>query len=245
MDLLLKICEEKKAIVKTEKLNRSKSRNMLLLKMYSMREILKWKYNYFESNPYEHRKFLHSLEKFKVNYKSFEFKQKWRLEMDQLFYEETQKLSTLILAQQMKKIQRGSETGKCYDPKRLLINYDRKVVKMIQKVKNDFNNYLRFPKLYPNYREEMKTFLALKFPHVYIDEDKMTSSMAIENAFKFYWESRISDLCDRTIAEEKQTLIKNWKNLMPIYNEEEVRGLLSDEDSDKELEKYHMEIDEY
>jgi hypothetical protein len=93
MDLLLEsdseeideILEVTKDVEKSPK--RSSFRDKQLLKMYAIREILKWKYNYFESNANEHPLFVNAEKRLgiKIHRKSFAFKKLWRLKMDKVF----------------------------------------------------------------------------------------------------------------------------------------------------------------
>ena len=217
-------------------IKRSKTQEMVFLKMFKIRETLKWKYNYFEMNPQEHRSYRQSLKNFGVHRKSFMFKKMWRIKMDKLYYEESLKAKKLLLTQELKK--RETVT----DPTRLLVNYDREVSSMIRRVKDVFNTHLRFPKLYPNYREEKQRFLSLKCFSV---DTFINIKGDIDKEFQFYWKSRITNLRDMKIANEKRLIQENWKKLMPVYFNsgeetsfpEELQTLLSDISDDE------MEID--
>lgn len=226
------------------RIQRSKTREMFLLKMFSVREILKWKYNYFETNPHEHYLFRHCPMKFKALRHTFKFKKLWRLKMDQLFYNETTKASRILVSQELKKVETSPRPAATVtDPSRLLVNYDREVVNMIRQVKNEFNSYLKFPKLYPNYLREKQKFLIQRCADFSIDsvDGMMDISVDIGKEFQFYWESRISTLCDMKVAEEKRIIRENWKRLLPVYYSsgdgvscpEELQGLLlNDSDAD-------------
>lgn len=249
--LAFSLCESKSNCEKSNgKVQRSMSRQIFLSRMFSVREILKWKYNYFETNPHEHRLFQLCLRNFNASRQSFKFKKLWRLKMDQLFYEETLNASKFLLNRELKKLTKSQETNQetsttISDPSRLLVNYDREVDNMIRRVKDEYNSYLLFPKLLPNYQEEVKKFLIQK--SVEIENNYGNIRSDIDKRFQFYWESRIPVLCDMRVAEEKRTIRNYWKKLLPAYVDsgedtalnyrEELQVLLPSEGADDEDQK--------
>lgn len=214
---------------------RSKSRNRFLSKMFSIRTMLKWKYNYFEAVPHEHRVYNQFLRKSRYYRRSREFKKMWRLKMDQLFDEETLQANKMLLERELKKLNESQDSGiSMPDPSRLLVNYDREVINMIRRVQDEFCFFMKFPKCYPNYIEEKKNFLIQQCAAVIDDVD-------IDERFKSFWVRRISVLCDSKIKQEKGLIRKNWKQLLPAYvgnasqPEELQELLLSDNGDDDEI----------
>lgn len=217
-DLALNINEDGNYLDNTgqKKVQRSKTREMFLMKMFNAREILKWKYNYFESNPQEHRSFQQCAKDFKVYTKSFKFKKLWRLKMDKLFYEETIRINRQLLAKELQMLEQKSKPDPVIsDPTRMLVNYDREVVNMIRRIKKEFDYYLMFPTQYPDFQMEKKRFLLLKLTS--FGNNFTDIKMNFEKEFQFYWETRIASLCDMKITEEKQSIRNDWKSLLPVY----------------------------
>jgi hypothetical protein len=206
---------------------RTKSREKFLLKMFSIREMLKWKYNYFEANPHEHKLYYECSKTFNFYRKSKEFRKMWRLKMDELYYEETTMATQILKQDETFKMSCKNEEFPVADPSRLLVNYDRQVVNMIRRIKDEFNFYLQFPKSYPQIDDEKRRFL----------NDYYGDGSSTENSFQFYWESRIGTLCDLAIKKEKEVIREDWKALLPAYYEsydsaypEEVQVLLKPDD---------------
>lgn len=219
---------------------RSQSRKRFLLKMFNIRTMLKWKYNYFEAVPHEHRVYTQFLKKSRYYRRSREFKKMWRLKMDQLFDEETLKANKILLERELKNLNESQDSGiSTPDLSRLLVNYDREVVNMIRRVQDEFCFFMKFPKCYPNYIEEKKNFLLQQCATV-IDEFA-DIDVDIDEQFKSFWMRRISVLCDSKIKQEKGLIRKNWKQLLPAYvgnvsqPEELQELLLSDNDDDDEM----------
>lgn len=197
---------------------RSSFRDKQLMKMFAIREILKWKYNYFEANAIEHPLYTICSRSFKGYRKSFAFKKLWRLRMDKEYDEETIKMHRIFLERQLKKLNQASEpSSTVLDPSRLLVNYDREVLNMIRRVRDEFNTYLLFPERYSLYEVERKNFLidqcvsAAKYV-TQISMDDITKNFAI------YWEDRVGVLCDLKISREKKLIRRDWKQLLPIYH---------------------------
>lgn len=225
---------------------RSKARNRFLLKMFSIREMLKWKYNYFEVVAHEHPLYRQCLKKYRVFRNSFRFKQIWRLKMDELYNIETMNAHRMLLQLELKRLKQSSLT--LPDPTRMLVNYDREVITMMQRVRDEYNFFKDFPKCYPNYKQEKKSFLiqqcekehengfqeltidfkacskeATHWEHHVADLCETMKEGVQEIAFDFkekfttYWQHRVAVLCDMKIAQEKRKIRENWRNLLPTY----------------------------
>lgn len=133
---------------------RSKFRNKMIHKMYSIREVLKWKFNYFEANPREHKSFPRCLRAVQANSRTKKFK-KWRLMMDEFFNEETSEVHRVLLKREMKNLnQKQSADVSIPDPTRLLVNFDRAVLNMIRHTRDEFSFFLKYPKCCPLYNVE-------------------------------------------------------------------------------------------
>lgn len=147
--------------------------------------------------------------------------------MDELFYEEA-KLKILRLKEVVRGELKTEKVSSKIDPSRLLLNYDSEVLAAIRRVRDDFLIFMKYPKSYPYYEEEMRSFEAQQFgSNHYKDEE-----------FRRYWVHRISSLCDMNVIREKRLIRENWRKLLPAYNgqtagAEELQGLLS---SDQESE---------
>lgn len=216
------------------KVVRTKTRERYLMKSAAVREMLKWKYNYFEVNPREHRLYRSFMQKHHVHRQSFKFKQLWRLAMDELFRQEAVVAIKKILNMDLKKRLGVREPKPSIpDPSRMLVNYDREILNSMRKIREEFRFYVQYPKCYPNFDEEKHRFLSQNLGQN-IESD-------IDKRFQFYWESRVSTLCDMKIASEKQNIRKHWKKLLPVYYDtgdfsypEEVQALLLPDDEDND-----------
>lgn len=226
------------------KVKRSAARERFLIKMWKTREMLKWKYNYFEANPHEHRIYRQCLKRYQVYRKTFKFKKLWRLKMDELFDEETLKATKILLQKELAELNRSKSSDVTLsDPTRFLNSYDREVVIMMRRVRNKFSFYLRHPKCFPYYENEFKEFLIQlcdsNCPY-YKD-----LSLDVNHHFGVYWERRVSLLCDLKIQQEKRTIRKNWKKLLPVYfhsgddkaSPEELKSLLLSDEEEEEGQK--------
>lgn len=213
---------------------RSKLQERFLLKMFSIREMLKWKYNYFEANPKEHGEFQQIMRKrFHSRYKSMSFKKVWRLKMDELFYKESKRLLRVLKKREETKKQETRELiAEMKNPSRLLLNYDREIVSMMRRVRQEYCYYLKYPLVYPDIETEKKNFLLE-------GSDGKEHEEAFETAFIEFWDKRIALLCDHEIQEEKRIIRENWKQLLPFYYEdnniysEELQELLLVSDDDQ------------
>lgn len=232
------------------KIKRSAEREKFLLKMFSIREMLKWKYNYFEANPREHRIYWQCLKRFKDHRKTFKFKKLWRLKMDELYTDETLKAQKILIQQELNKLEESTSMNEpkvsvtLSDPTRLLVNYDREVLNMMRRVRDEYNFYLRYPKCFPGYEEEFKEFLIQLCDSDCADFKDL--SVTVDDHFSVYWGRRVPALCDRRIAQEKQQIRNNWKKLLPVYFDisdekacpEELQSLLlSENEGDDEGKK--------
>lgn len=192
---------------------RTAKREEFLTKASSVREILKWKYNYYEAAPYEHKEYINCVKDFKAHRKTLTFKKLWRLKMDDLFYEESKmKVKALLnkeLEESMTKISKEN-----FDPARLLVNYDHEVLRMIRRVREEFIFYLKSPKCYPRFVEEQRNFLIQKFNGCDIESSYNIKS---DEQFKRYWVDRIATLCDMEVIREKRLIRDNWRKLVPSY----------------------------
>ena len=239
MDLLLK--SDSESDVDDDVLEVTKSsdykerpayRNKQLTKMFAIREILKWKYNYFESNAHEHPIF-YKFGNYKKSYRSFAFKKLWRMRMDKEFNTETLKMHRVYLERQLKKLNQsqGSNSSlSSMDPTRLLVNYDREVVTMIRQVRDKFNSYLQLPDRYPLYEAEKKNFLIDQCLAAAENVTQITMD-DIDKKFSIYWENRMAVLCDLEISRLKKLMRRDWKQLMPVYHD------LGEEKSCSELQE--------
>jgi hypothetical protein len=224
---------------------RSNFRNKQLLKMFAIREILKWKYNYFETNAQEHPLYKFCSKAPRGYLKSFAFKKFWRLRMDKEFDTEQDKMHKLFLERQLKKLNDSmdSKASSTIDPSRLLTSYDREVVAMIREVRDSYSSFLTFPERYPLYEIEKKNFLieqCLAAAHINKTSIRMED---VEKKFLNFWPNRVAELCDLKIAQEKKQIRRDWKQLLPIYHNlgvkdssSELEGLLSDIESDEDWE---------
>lgn len=212
---------------KTESNNilRSKSHDRFLSKMFSIREMLKWKYNYFETNPREHEEFRQIQYKFNVFNKSENFKKFWRLRMDHLFKKESERaLGALKKHEETRQQTTRESIAEMKNPTKLLKNYDSEVVNMLRRVREEYCFYLKHPSCYPDIDAEKKNFL--------------TEKMDFKEMFLDYWTRRIPLLCDQEIEREKKIIRTNWKQLLPVYYSdksiysEELQELLLNSDED-------------
>lgn len=246
MDLLLESeSDDNDGVLEvTKDVNRSRFRNKQLLKMFAIREILKWKYNYFESNAHEHPLFKTSFGSFKVNRKSFGFKKLWRLRMDKEYDLETVKMHKIYLERELKKLNQSQKSNslRSLDPGRLLVNYDREVLAMIREVRDEFNFYLFSPKSYPLYKAEKKNFFIDQCLAVAEKNVTQINIEDIEKEFQIFWKNRVAVLCDLKITREKKRIRRDWKLLLPIYHDlgEDTKSsefqelLLSDNENDED-----------
>lgn len=221
---------------------RSGFRSKQLLKLYAIREILKWKYNYFESNAHEHPSYRQHTRALHNNFrKSFAFKRRWRLFMDDEFDDETLKMQKIYLERQLKKTSQSQDSNlslPSIDPARLLVNYDREVLCMMRRLRNEFNFYLLYPESYPLYEAEKKNFLidqciaaANKTTRINMDD--------VDKHFARFWEKRIALLCDIKISQEKKRIRRDWKLLLPIYHD------LGEDTSCQEFQKLLLSDNEH
>lgn len=191
------------------------------------REILKWKYNYYEQFPREHNDFTGSLKRCKLPKNSFQFKKFWRFEMDDKYFLEMLHVQKRFLLNEIAKLDKLKEVPKNYiDTEKLLHNYDQEMASMIKRVRDNFLLYMDLPNTYPNIEQEKMAFL-----------NKINENMDLD--FRKYWNSRIADLCDEEIERQKRQIQKNWKKLVPTYYNdvnkvtEELTSLLISEDDDE------------
>lgn len=217
---------------------RSKARKRFLLKMFSIREMLKWKYNYFEVVPKEHRMFMAVKKKLKVYYKSLKFKRSWRTLMDDLYHKETLAANKFLLNLELKKLNKKTSPSSVEDPIKLLANYDNEVLNMIRRIKDEYRFYLKFPKCYPNHDVELRNCIIDRVAGL---EGFNDIEMNVDEEFEAYWQDRISVLCEDKIIAEKKEIRKNWKNLLPAYLTsgdnacpEELKQLMFSDDEDGE-----------
>lgn len=202
--------------------SRSSYRNKQLLKMFAIREILKWKYNYFETNAHEHPLYKLCEGTPRSFRKSFAFKKLWRLRMDKEYDVETIKMHKIFLERQLKKLSQSQHANASLshvvDPGRLLANYDREVLRMIREQRDVFNFYLLYPKSYPLYEAEKKNFLIDQCINA-AENITQISMDDIDKRFRIYWENRVAILCDLKISQEKKKIRRNWKRLLPVYHD--------------------------
>lgn len=220
------------------KVKRSAARERFLNKMWKTREILKWKYNYFEANPHEHQNYRQYQKRYKVHHKTFTFKKLWRLKMDELYDNETLRANKILLQKELAELDRSKCSDVTFsDPTRFLSSYDREVVNMMRRVRTKFSFYLRHPKCFPYYDNEFKEFLIQLCDSNCPYYKDLT--VDVDHHFGVYWERRVSLLCDLKIQQEKRTIRNNWKELLPFHFHlvdgkacpEELQSLLlSDED---------------
>lgn len=190
------------------------------------REVLKWKYNYFEANPREHVNFRQCFKRFKAIYRSFKFKELWRHEMDEEFSLEILNIRKQYLERQLKILDESqnikNDSIENYpNPEKILVNYDREVVRMIKNVRDNYLLYMSFPKTYPKIDEEKKIFLNRFNTFNFIES--LPDDIEIE--FQKYWNKRISDLCDQEIEKNKRDIRKNWKKLIPYYYDNDINAV--------------------
>jgi hypothetical protein len=125
----------------------------------------------------------------------------------------------IFLEKQLTKLNQSQESNTSHlDPSRLLVNYDREVLSMIRRVRDEFQVYARDPSFYPLYEAEKKNFLIEK---CIAAADKMTqiSMDEIDKHFQIYWQNRVAFLCDLKISREKKQIRCDWKRLLPIYHD--------------------------
>lgn len=202
---------------------RSNYRNKQLLKMFAIREILKWKYNYFETNAEEHPlyKICEKVSSREFR-KSFAFKKLWRLRMDKAYDVETIKMHKIFLERQLKKLNQSQNLNSSLpqlDPARLLMNYDREVLSMIHRVRDEFNFYMLHPKSYPLYEAEKNNFLIDHCIEAASKNITQITTDVIDKKFRNFWENRVGILCDLKITQEKKQIRRDWKRLLPIYHD--------------------------
>lgn len=209
---------------------RNKLRDRFLLKVYSIREMLKWKYNYYEANPREHGEFWRMQKRFQVYYRSMEFKKEWRLKMDELYYKDTKRMTKMMKKrEEAKKHEIRESLEEMKNPAQLLLNYDREIVAMMQRVRDEYSFFRKFPARYPDIVEEKQNFLQQL-------RDSADHEFDFFDSFLEFWESRVALLCDREISEEKKLIRENWRQLLPVYYKDEnikmdeLKGLLTPDD---------------
>lgn len=218
---------------------RSRSRNRFLTKMFNIREMLKWKYNYYEAVPREHRSYYEFLKQTGAYPRSRTFKKLWRLKIDQMFDEETLLANKTLLERELKELNDSQDSGVAIpDPSRLLVNYDREVINMIRRIQDEFSFFKDYPKCYPNYEDEKKSFLAQQC--IQCSDQFKDIKMNVDEQFKDFWARRVAYLCDYKIKQEKDTIRKNWKHLLPSYlnersntSKDELEVLLISDDEDE------------
>lgn len=142
--------------------------------------------------------------------------------MDKEYDVETIKMHRLFLERQLRKLnesQNQNSSLPSLDPSRLLVNYDREVLTMMRRVRDDFYQYLLYPKSYPLYEAEKKNFL---IDHCIEAADKNITQISmdeIDKKFQIFWENRVGILCDVKITQEKKQIRRDWKRLLPIYHD--------------------------
>jgi hypothetical protein len=245
---------------------RSKSREKFLDKMFRARMLLKNKFNYMETHPWESRIFRTTLVAYRINvynpWSVRRFEKIWRKKMDRMF-----DLSTLEYKKRLIKRMIGKEDGReavrgrnqitptqpdkiqsnSNDPiARMLINYDREVLAMIREINRQFSHYLQYPHRYPHIEAEKKKFL--------IEESRTSFNNNVEmmdidvdfhsQPFKDFWSRRAGNLCDEKVVFEKNLLrckwrfaVRNYLRLSKDPKVEDLKNLLaSDNEDDPEVE---------
>jgi len=207
-----------------------------------MRTVLKWKYNYYEAQPYEHHLYGAYKKLARCGRRSMRFKKLWRLKMDELFDQETYEMREKLLVKLMEeREQEKIRMSPDIDPVRLLANYDNQVLKMIRKVSLKFKDFLKTPKEYPEYEEEKKNFLIQQIKSCTEVNSFLEVAMDFDREFDKHWATRISAICDAQIEKEKLKIRGNWKSLISSYmafdNEgeaDELKTLLREDNEDEE-----------
>lgn len=182
------------------------------------REILKWKYCYLEQNPHEYTNYLQCRNEFKVSSRARAFKKKFRLKMDDEYYYEMKKVKERLIQREAEQTNKQENDSGIHgsvqnnlrgNPISILADYDKEVVSMTKKTRENFLVYLQFPKCYPDIENEKETFMKL---NNLVKIDKDMDKAELNAAWDKYWQKRIPVLCDRAITIQKNDIRKKFEN---------------------------------
>lgn len=213
---------------------------------FQFREIMKWKWNYLERNPWEYARYRECIKRSQLNPHSFAFKKQFRTQMDDEFDINMNLIKKRLLEKELEK-ENDKEDGDSgihetsatklpsipitNNPVKFLINYDNEVERAANQLNARFKVYKDFPKCYPELEREKEIFT--RYLSV-VKSEKNYDKETIESEFVKYWKLRIKTLYKIELGKKKEEIRKKWEDFTPKAAgfEEDMNTLLISDDED-------------